>query len=108
MQDKEKVIVEIMGLVSAYGSAVEATVLSEGDSREEHEEFRAYKLVESKLRELVEQNTPHQPLSYERILSLDCIYMDTDPDGESFEVPTSCIVRFARNIERAHGIIKGF
>lgn len=107
MQDKEKVIVEIMGLVSVYGSAVEATVLSEGDSREEHKEFRAYKLVESKLRELVKQTTVQKPLSDEEILSLDCIYIDTDPDGESFEVPTSCVGRFARNIERAHGITKG-
>ena len=56
---------------------------------------------------LVKQTTVQQPLSYERILSLDCIYMDTDPDGESFEVPTSCVVSFARNIERAHGITKG-
>lgn len=102
MPDKEKVIVEIMGLVSSYGSAVEATVLSEGHSREEHKEFRAYKLVESRLRELVKQTTLQQPLSNEEI---DALWVFCGDLSIPQKVQRRMIVRTA---EAAHGIIKGF
>ena len=102
MEDKEKAIVEIMGLVSAYGSAVEATVLSEGHSREEHKEFRAYKLVESRLRELVKQTTLQQPLSDDEIEDL------LGEANRGFDIEAEHYFKAFRDAERAHGIIKGF
>ena len=102
MQDKEKVIVEIMGLVSAYGSAVEETVLSGGHSREEHKECRAYKLVESKLREFLEQTAIQEPLSDEEI---DALWVFCGDLSIPQKVQRRMIVRTA---EAAHGIIKGF
>lgn len=88
MQDK---IQEIMGLVDDYGSAVEATCSSDGGCAESHAETRAYKAIQSKLRELV-----REPLSDDVIKMID--------DSTHFHESTDWPIRFARAIERAHNI----
>lgn len=50
---KDDKIKEVMELVGIYGTKVENTVLSDGDSHDEHAETRAFKAIESKLRELI-------------------------------------------------------
>ena len=105
-------IQEIMGLVGAYGTAVEATCSSDGGCSESHAETRAYKSIESALRELVER----KPLSLERIYEIEAVsnvphtrttytkdcWGDDKKDTE--EVRVFSFPLFARNIERAHGI----
>lgn len=102
MQDKEKVIVEIMGFVSAYGNAVEATVTGKPDNFTLiSDENAAFKAIESKLRDFMEQTTSQKPLSDEEI---DALWMFCGDLTIPQKVQRRIIVRTA---EATHGITKG-
>ena len=102
MEDKrttESVVQEIMGLVDTLVASVNGAHLAKREDWRDACFQSADNLIvaiQSKLRELVELCSVREPLSDEVITMID--------DSTHFHESTDWPIRFARNIERAHGI----
>ena len=95
----KEVVDEIMGLVEYYNGATKFGTYEQ--------QIAAREAVESKLRKSVENKfSVREPLSDEELLKMNCVSLDCEESTNALFVDRSTLIKYARAIERAHGIFE--